>query len=265
MKNINLAIIIVLSLFLAGSVEAQKITKIEKENSEALAEKEVSAKNLQVPAAPESSTGNLKTFDKPESADTEKSKSSLSSKEFLDSDFQPKNPVVNQAKQTNGYVRPTSKQRFNRYLSNAFGVPALISTGFGATINQITNDPPECERSVEGFGKRLASKYGENVIRQTVSYGISEAFKLDNTYEKSASKNFGKRLRHTFVASYTTRTKSGKRIPDFPQFIGTYTGSITAAEVWFPDRYSYKDGLREGTISLGVRFGVNLLREFILK
>ncbi len=100
-------------------------------------------------------------------------------------------------------------------------------------------------------------------IRNTVSYGLSETFKLDNRFEKSGQKNVGKRLKHVFLGSYTTRTKTGRRIPDFPYVAGTYTASIFANEVWYPNRFSYQDGIRDGTISLGVRFGINLLREFV--
>lgn len=163
------------------------------------------------------------------------------------------------------YVRPTKEARRKRYLSDAFGVPALIGATFGATFSQIGNNPPEWRRTIGGFGKRYASSYGTNAIRNSVSYGISEAFRLDNLFERSSRKGFGKRLKHVFVASYTTRTKSGKRLPDFPQFIGTYSASIIANETWMPDRFSYQDGLRDGNISLGIRFGVNLLREFFLK
>lgn len=161
------------------------------------------------------------------------------------------------------YVRPTKQQRFRRYASDAFGVPALIGSTFGAGIAQIANNPPEWNRTIGGFGKRVASNYATNAIRNTISYGLSETFKLDNRFEKSGQKNFGKRLKHVFLGSYTTRTKTGKRIPDFPHFVGTYSASVIANETWMPSRFSYKDGLRDGTISLGVRFGVNLLREFI--
>lgn len=161
------------------------------------------------------------------------------------------------------YVRPTKAARFKRYASDAFGVPALIGSAFGATVSQIGDDPPEWKKNAGGFGKRFASSYGTNAIRNTVSYGLSEAFKLDNRFEKSGQQNFGKRLKHVFLGSYTTRAKNGKRLPDFPFVTGTYTAAIIANETWMPDRFSYKDGLRDGTVSLGIRFGVNLLREFI--
>lgn len=38
--------------------------------------------------------------------------------------------------------------------------------------------------------------------------------------------------------------------------------SIVATETWYPERYSYKDGLRMGTSGLITGFGINLVREF---
>lgn len=209
-----------------------------------------------------SSTGK-DTF-KPESSlnvKKENEQSQVFKREFNRTKSDDENENLSARQQT--YVRPTREQRLKRYLSDSFGVPAVIGAAFGATFNQIGNNPPEWKKTVGGFGKRYASSYGTNAIRNTISYGLSEAFKLDNRFEKSGQKNLGKRLTHAFVGSYTTRTKTGGRIPDFPYFVGTYSASIIANQVWYPKRYGYQDGLRDGTISLGVRFGVNLLREFI--
>lgn len=167
--------------------------------------------------------------------------------------------------QTKPYVRPTKEQRFKRFASDAFGIPAVIGSAFGASIAQIGNDPPEWKRTIGGYGKRFASSYGTNAIRNTVSFGLNEAFSLDNRFEKSGQKNLGKRFKHVLISSYTTRRKNGERLPDFPYVIGTYSANIIANEAWMPDRFSYKDGLRDGTYSLFTRFGVNLLREFIFR
>ncbi len=194
--------------------------------------------------------------------------SALKNKQPSDREFiAPKNSVETNssgnAPSRQTYVRPTKKERFKRYASDAFGIPALIGATFGATVSQISNDPPEWGKNSGGFGKRYASSYATNAIRNSISYGLSETFKLDNRFEKSGQKNFGKRLKHVFLGSYTTRTRSGKRLPDFPFVTGTYAASIIANEAWYPERFNYRDGVRDGTISLGVRFGVNLLREFV--
>jgi hypothetical protein len=49
-----------------------------------------------------------------------------------------------------------------------------------------------------------------------------------------------------------------------PRLAGVYTGAIVARETWYPDRYSYKDGLRSGTKSFITGFGINLVREFVI-
>lgn len=167
--------------------------------------------------------------------------------------------------QVKPYVRPTKKQRVNRYLSDAFGVPAVIGSAFGAGFAQIGNGPPEWKRTIGGYGKRFANSYGTNAIRNTISFGINEAFGLDNRFERSGQKSIGKRIKHVFISSYTTRKKNGDRLPDFSYFVGTYSANVIANEAWMPDRFSYKDGLRDGTYSIFTRLGVNFLREFIFK
>lgn len=167
--------------------------------------------------------------------------------------------------QVKPYVRPTKEQRVKRYFSDAFGVPAVIGSAFGAGIGQIGNNPPEWKRTIGGYGKRFASSYGTNALRNTISFGINEAFGLDNRFEKSGQRGIGKRIKHVFFSSYTTRRKNGDRLPDFPYVIGTYSANVIANEAWMPNRFSYKDGLRDGTYSLFTRLGVNFLREFIFK
>ena len=47
-------------------------------------------------------------------------------------------------------------------------------------------------------------------------------------------------------------------IPNYYQF-------PTITKRWYPDRYSYKDGLRHGTTTLLTGFGINVLREFVIR
>lgn len=165
--------------------------------------------------------------------------------------------------QTSGYVRPDKKTRMKRYISNAFGVSALISAGGGAAYKQITNSPKEWHRTTEGFARRFASNYAQGAIGRTITFGINEAFKLDDRFERSTQKGLMKRARHVVVASLTTRTAKGGYLPDFPHFIGSYAGNIIAKEAWYPPQYTYKDGLKSGTISIFTRLGMNFIREFI--
>jgi hypothetical protein len=163
------------------------------------------------------------------------------------------------------YVRPTAKTRFNRDLGSMFGPTALAKRVVSAGWSTWRNSPEEWGPHWEGFGKRFASGTGKTIIKSTVQYSLEEAFKLDSHYYRSKNKSVGARVRNALISPVTARDENGKRVFGFPRIIGTYTGSIVAAETWYPDRYSWKNGVRSGTISLGMNAAFNLVKEFILK
>lgn len=161
------------------------------------------------------------------------------------------------------YVFPTAKKRFDRYIKGTIGPMRLLRTGVAAGVGQWQDAPEEWGQGMKGYGKRYASAFGRSAIEQTVTYGLDEAFGLDTGFEKSKREGFVPRLKDALLQNVTSRTKSGKRIISVPRFAGVYTGAIIPTETWYPDRYSYKDGLRHGTTTLLTGFGINLMREFV--
>ena len=162
------------------------------------------------------------------------------------------------------YVFPTNRERFDRYVKDTVGPFRLVRTAAAAGLDQWSDTPEEWEQGMKGYGKRFASSFGRSAIQQTVTYGLDEAFGLDTGFQKSNREGFGPRFKHAFLETITSRTKSGNRVLSAPRLVGVYTGSIVAAETWYPERYSYKDGLRSGTTTLLTNFGINLVREFFI-
>ena len=163
------------------------------------------------------------------------------------------------------YVFPTANERFKRYVKDTVGPTRLLWTAAGAGIQQWNDSPEEWGQGMEGYGKRFASGLGRNAIRQTVTYGLDSAFHLDTGFRRSKREGFFPRLKDALLENVTSRTRSGKRVFSAPRLAGIYTGSIVATETWYPDRYSYKDGLRQGTTTFLTGFGINLVREFLIK
>ena len=161
------------------------------------------------------------------------------------------------------YEFPTARQRFDRYVSSTIGPMRLLRTGVSAGVDQWRDQPEEWGQGAKGFGKRYASSLGQNAIQQTVSYGLDETFGLDSGFQKSKREGFFPRMKDALLQNITSRTRSGKRVISVPRFAGVYTGAIIPAETWYPERYSYKDGLRHGTRTLLTGFGINLMREFV--
>ena len=164
---------------------------------------------------------------------------------------------------TSNYVFPDNRERFRRYVKSTVGPFALGRNALSAGIQQANDSPDEWEQGMKGYGKRFASNMGRNAIHQTVTYGLDEALDLDTGFQRSTRSGFGPRLKDALIQNVTSRNRSGDRVISVPRFVGVYSGSVIAAETWYPERYSYKDGLRSGTITLLTGFGINVIREFV--
>lgn len=164
-----------------------------------------------------------------------------------------------------GYTRPDSKTRFKRYINGVAGPFALARSAATAGISTWRNSPEEWGPHWEGFGRRFASNVGKNAIKGTVIYGLDEALKVDSHFYRSEKRDVGSRIKNALISPVTARKANGKRVFGFPRVVGTYSSSIIAAEAWYPPRYDYKDGLRNGTISLGMNAVFNLFKEFVWK
>ena len=161
------------------------------------------------------------------------------------------------------YIFPDNHERFKRYMKSTIGPVRLGWSAADAGIGQWRDTPEEWGQGARGYGKRYASSLGSNAIHQTVTYALDEAMGLDTGFQKSSRNGFLPRFKDALMQNVTSRTRTGKRMISVPRFAGVYSGAIISRETWYPDRYSYKDGLRSGTKSLLEGFGLNLVREFV--
>lgn len=164
-----------------------------------------------------------------------------------------------------GYVRPDAKKRLHKYLMSMVGPFAIGKSVVSAGWGTWRNSPEEWGDKWEGFGKRVASGVGKNMIKSTVIYGLDESLKYDSAYYRSRKKDVGSRLKNALISPVAARDKNGKRVVGIPRIVGTYSASIIAAETWYPRRYDFKDGLKSGTVSLGMNAVFNLVKEFVWK
>lgn len=164
-----------------------------------------------------------------------------------------------------GYQRPDSDTRKKRYINGLFGPFTVARQVAGAGISTWRNSPEEWGDRREGFGRRVASNFAKNTIKQTTIYGLDEALNLDSHFYKSKKRDFGSKFANALISPVTARTESGKRVIGIPRIGGTYASSIIAAEAWYPSRYNWKDGVKIGTISLGFNAAFNLVKEFVKK
>lgn len=164
-----------------------------------------------------------------------------------------------------GYVRPNKKERFNRYVNSVVGPFALAKYTATAGITTWRNTPNEWGDKWDGFGRRFASNLGKSAIKNTTTYALDEALKVDSRFYRSRNRSVSARLRNSVFSVVTARDTKGKRVIGVPRIAGSFLSGVVASEAWYPSRYNYTHGLKSGVISLGFTVGFNAIREFAWK
>lgn len=155
-------------------------------------------------------------------------------------------------------------ERFRNYALDTAGPAILVETIAWAAAAQVAKTPAEWGSGATGFGKRYASLIGQGVIQESVAYGLSEAFAVDSRFHKSAKRGFFPRAGEAVLQAMTSRRADGSRVLSAPLLTGYAAGGL-GMMTWYPDGYTYKDGLGYGGLALTSRAGVNLIREFIIR
>lgn len=162
------------------------------------------------------------------------------------------------------YVRPPADKRFKKYVNSMFGPWSIGRAVASAGLSTWKDSPEEWGPHWDGFGKRFASNMGRSVMKNTMMYGMDEAFKLDSYYYRSTKRDVGSRIKNAMLSPVIARKPDGKKVFGFPRVVSTYASSVIVSETWYPGT-DWKDGLRNGSMTLLFNGGYNLLKEFIWK
>lgn len=160
------------------------------------------------------------------------------------------------------YQPMTAEERWNYYLRKNFASPgAFFRTAWPAAIHHRNDDPAEWGQGMEGYGKRLASQFAWQTVDGSLEHGTAALMGTDPRYHRCQCDGFLPRFGYAVASSFVTRTSSGGWTANVPNFVGAYGGSMIAM-TWYPDRYGWKDGVREGTHQVLIGGSINVFREF---
>ena len=173
-------------------------------------------------------------------------------------------PHVARLQPGQAYQRPSEKEKLRNYAFDAFGPYPFIGAAFAGGVQQAYGTPPEWGGGMAGYGDRVASNFGINLVTQTTRYGLAEIFHEDTLYYRCECSGFGHRLEHALISTVTARRgEDGHRVFSFPALAAPYAGTEAAALLWYPSRYEPMDGFRNGNYNLAVQAGLNIALEFI--
>lgn len=173
-------------------------------------------------------------------------------------------PHVARTQLGQAYQRPSEKEKLRNYAFDTVGPYPLIGAAFAGGVQQAYGTPPEWGGGIGGYGKRVASNFGINLVTQTTRYGLAEIFREDTLYYRCDCSGFGHRLGHALISTVTARRgDDGHRVFSFAALAAPYAGTEAAALLWYPKRYEPMDGFRTGNFNLLVQAGLNVALEFV--
>jgi len=153
--------------------------------------------------------------------------------------------------------------RFRIYRQAVLRPYSVVGPAFGAGIGQWEDEPPEWGQGGQGYGRRFASGISRQFISETIRFGVAAADGEDPRYHRSEDAGFWDRTKHVVVESFTSETASGKRIPAYSRFAGTY-GAAFISNAWYPDSRSGAGwALRRGSTALASSVGFHMFEEFM--
>ena len=113
----------------------------------------------------------------------------------------------------------------------------------------------------EGYAKRVGARWVGYSVERTVSYSLHSLLRTEPRYIPCRCDGFWKRFGHAIKYHYVTVNHHGKRVPNFPRFLGIYAGEYTT-HTFYPGRYDAWRATRRGTGALIWGWWLNVLREF---
>ena len=139
----------------------------------------------------------------------------------------------------------------------------LLSSAFGAGIDQWRNIPREWGQGSEAYALRFASAEGFTAAHNAVALGFDVAFHLDPRYRRLPQAGFGARLWNAVSQTFIANKDSGGETINISEIAGNF-GAGFISNTWEPAGYnSTGDALTRGALGLAYHSAKNVLREFL--
>jgi len=161
------------------------------------------------------------------------------------------------------YTRLTAKEKFEQYLLASIGPAPDIGEAASAGISQLADSPSEWGQGAAGYGRRVANNVAYNVVRQTITYGISIPAHEDTRYFASNEDTAKERIRHALLSPVMARRPDGR-----DHFSYSNTAGIVGANLiqlsWAPPSWRTPGTLATGMMwSYAGTAALNLVREYV--
>ena len=145
-------------------------------------------------------------------------------------------PVTEKSKKV---PRFTPEDRARYYQQTTFSPFAFSGPLAGAAVIEwTTHNPPEWDQGFAGFGRRVASGYGRQVIANTIGLGVAFAANEDPRHYPTGQHGVWKRGLYAAREAFVSRSATtGALMPAYSRIAGAYAAGFIS-NAWYPPPYS---------------------------
>lgn len=160
------------------------------------------------------------------------------------------------------YKPLTAGQKMTIARKDSFDYPLyILGLGF-ALSGQISNDDPSYGQGMQGFAKRYAANYGDQMIGNMLTEGVFPAMlHEDPRYFRLAQGSVGHRTWYALTRIFVTKTDSGHSTFNFAEWGGNAAG-VAITRAYHPDQRTARDAASKLGVQCSVDAISQVLKEF---
>jgi hypothetical protein len=155
------------------------------------------------------------------------------------------------------------KDKFYLFLRDSVDPETFLNAGFNAGMSQARNDDPTFGQGGEGYGKRLAASYTDEVqFRFFKEFAYPTIFSEDPRYYRVGQGSVKRRFLHAVAHSVVAYNDKGKPMFNFSEWMGEISGT-SISNLYHPGNRRGVGPAAQGIATdVGFDIGFDELREF---
>ena len=156
----------------------------------------------------------------------------------------------------------TAGQKMTIAAKDSFDYPVYPTAGLFAVLYQLENQNPSFGQGMEGYAKRFATAYGDQMIGNVMTEGLwPSVLHQDPRYFRRAEGSKKSRLVYAVEQIVVCKNDQGKRVFNLSEWGGNAM-STAISNAYYPDTRDWNDNLQKWLIAVATDTFSNVLKEF---
>lgn len=156
----------------------------------------------------------------------------------------------------------TAMQKMTIAFKDSFDWPVYPTAGLFATLYQLEDQNPSFGQGMQGYAKRLATAYGDQMIGNMMTEGlVPSMLHEDPRYFRLGEGSKKGRAAYALSRIFVTRTDSGGRRFNTSEWGGN-AAAVAISNLYYPDTRNASDNAQKLLIACATDAFSNVLKEF---